>query len=728
MAEIGTASADTKFRLATQHLQRRDLAAAEAAAIDALRIQPNHLDALLLLSNILHETGRRDEAVNGYSRVLELRPTAVEVVMRRAAVLQECGQLLEAIAGYDDVLRLRPRAVGALSNKAIALLHLGQPEAALKTIDTALALNPKDSNALNNRCEILISQGRTQEALETIDKALSISPTLPDALINRGILLRHLGRTAEALWALQRAVQLAPYNDSAHRKFGSALSAAGFFAEAVQAYGRAVELAPDSTEARAGLGLAFVDIQRWEEALTHLDVALAQNPKQISLRGTRNFVLAHIFRLTDKEATDFETQLLSQTNEYPPPFQLLPIYDIPPLHRRAAESEVAPPLPAITSSSDRSPNSGRKLRLGYFSNDFHEHATAYLIAEVFELHNRSLFDVVALSYGKDDGGAMRRRISSATEFHDLHGLQHVAKAQRIKDAKIDILVDLKGWTAGTESNVLSAKPSPIQVNWLGYPGTSGMEFIDYIIADKFIVPVGSEQWYSEHIVRLPDCYQPNDRQRRIGQVRSKVEYGLPPSSLVLCSFNQFMKLRPEVFNIWMDILRQVPDAVLWLLTGPAMGENAIRAQALAAGVDPSRIVFAPKVAQTDHLARYAVCDLALDTYPYNSHTTASDALFGGCPLVTMVGQSFHTRVAGSILSAAGLSHLITNSLEEYRDLVLYLAQNNQKLIAVREEWAEKRKQCALFDTPRFVSNLETAFLKMWEAHTLGKAPDNIDVF
>ncbi|MGH8694533.1 MAG: tetratricopeptide repeat protein, partial [Burkholderiales bacterium] len=354
---------------------------------------------------------------------------------------------------------------------------------------------------------------------------------------------------------------------------------------------------------------------------------------------------------------------------------------------------------------------------GYLSRDFHRHAISYLVGELFELHDRGRFEVFAYSYGPDDGSPIRARIMHACEhFTDVSGESFIESAQRIGRDGIDVLVDLKGYTLGPRTQILALRPAPVQVNWLGFPGTMGADCIDYLIADPFIIPEGLEQHYAETVVRLPHCYQINDRLREVSdRVPSREECGLPNDAFVFCCFNQAYKILPETFDRWMRILRAVPGAVLWLLETNRWAVENLRRSAVERGVAAERIGFAPHQPLADHLARYRLADLALDTFPYTSHTTASDALWMGCPLVTRAGETFASRVAGSILISAGLRELVTDNASDCERKVLELATRPAKLKALRGRLQESRDTCALFDTPRFVKNLEAAYEKMFEA-------------
>jgi hypothetical protein len=368
---------------------------------------------------------------------------------------------------------------------------------------------------------------------------------------------------------------------------------------------------------------------------------------------------------------------------------------------------------------------GRRIRVGYLSCDFYRHATAALISELIERHDRNRFEIVAYCFSPDDGSDMRKRLRAAFDrVVDIRSLTHAEAARRIHDDQVDILVDLKGYTRDSRMEILAHRPAPIQVNYLGYPGSMGADFIDYIIADPFVAPMECQPHYDEKIVHLPDCYQPNDRQREIAEhTPTRAEAGLPEQAFVFCAFNNAYKITEKMFGIWMRLLDQVPGSVLWLLEANDLCKGNLRREAAVRGIDPSRLVFAPKVPMESHLARQRLADLFLDALPYNAHTTASDALWAGLPVVTCAGETFAGRVAGSLLHAVGLPELVTRTLSDYEALALRLAQQPEQLAAVREKLKHNRLSTPLFDAERYTHNLETAYAHMVRLRAAGRQPE-----
>jgi predicted O-linked N-acetylglucosamine transferase (SPINDLY family) len=364
-----------------------------------------------------------------------------------------------------------------------------------------------------------------------------------------------------------------------------------------------------------------------------------------------------------------------------------------------------------------------KLRVAYLSADLHRHATTFLMAELFERHDRSRFEIIGVSFGMDDRSEIRKRLVAAfDQFHDVRRRTDEEIARLVHELQSDIAVNLKGYTQDARPNILAHRPAPIQVSFLGYPGTMGASFIDYIIADQVVAPFEHEQFYTEKIIHLPDCYQVNDSKRKISKrTPTRREIGLPERGFVFCCFNNNWKITPEVFDVWMYLLRQVEGSVLWLLRDNASAETNLRNEARARGIDPSRLIFAGRLPMEEHLARHRLADLFLDTLPYNAHTTASDALWTGLPVLTCMGKSFAGRVAGSLLHAVGLPELVTSDLGAYQALALKLVTEPDVLTSMRKKLEENRLTAPLFDTDRFRQNIESAYTQMWEIWQRGEA-------
>lgn len=644
------AHADASHLLGLVRFRNRDFESAIRLIREAIQRDPDNPIYHGNLGNVFKDAGRPTEAIAAYRRALEIDPGYAEINNNLGYVLQIGGKTDEAIAHYR-------KAIGSRPDNYRAHYNLGN----------ALALS-----------------GRNEEAVAAFREAAGLNPGFADTWDHLGIALQRLGRAAEAEACFRRWIQIQPDSADAFHALALELQQQGRLAEAFDAYKRAIALRPDLLPAVASalwLAQRFCD---WTTAAAYADVVLrraAEEPQAVS------------------------------------PFQLMSL----PGATRAHLLEHARALASAIDPGERMPQdvarfgSSPRIRLAYLSSDFHGHPVAYLTAEIFELHDRDRFEVFLFSYGPDDGSAIRKRIEAGGDhFIDLRDVSDRAAAELIFEQRIQILVDLKGYTADDRPRIAAYRPAPIQVNWLGFPGTMGADWIDYLVADPTIVPPGHDADYAEKIVRLPHCYQPNDRRRPSGVTGfARSACGLPETGFVYCCFNQSYKIVPEVFAVWMRLLGEVPGSVLWLLEENEGSRASLRKEAQRRGVAEDRLVFAPVVPLAEHLGRYAVADLVLDTFPYTSHTTGSDALWAGCPMVTIMGETFPARVAASLLVNVGLGELAVASLDDYEALALALAHDRPKLEALRRHLREQRERLPLFDSPRFVRELEAAYRQMW---------------
>jgi predicted O-linked N-acetylglucosamine transferase (SPINDLY family) len=517
-----------------------------------------------------------------------------------------------------------------------------------------------------------------------------------------------LARLDEAVAWYRRALQLRPDYPEAVHNLGHAFKVLGKIDEAAACYRRTVELQPDNLSALASLAHARQQACDWE-SLTELArrvVALVEqaDDDSVAVPASPFFFLALPTVTTAEQQLRCARQWVAR---------LPPVADPPARH-----------MPTARPLAPRS-----KLNIGYLSSDYHAHATAFLIAELLEKHDRDRFAVYGYSFGPDDRSPMRQRlIRGLDRFVDLAEDSPGAAAQRIAADEIDILVDLKGYTQGARTSILALRPAPLQVNYLGYPGTMGAAFMDYILVDDFVVPEDQHACFTEKLVHLPGCYQVNDGRREISPYTpSRAECGLPDQGFVFCSFNNNYKITPKVFGVWMNLLKSVPQSVLWLWESNRYAPVNLRKHAETQGIAAERLVFAPRLPLAEHLARLRLADLFLDTFPVNAHTTASDALWAGCPVLSIAGNTFVSRVAGSLLHTLGLPELITTSLDAYAMLALRLAQDARQLAELRVRLAAGRAASTLFDGGRFAQNLERAYLRMWEIYAAGEKPRAIRV-
>jgi protein O-GlcNAc transferase len=564
---------------------------------------------------------------------------------------------------------------------------------------------------LHQRAIAAWQQGETEAAIALLRRAVDADPRSPVASSDLGNMLAQLGRTAEAIAAYRQAIRIAPEYPEAHNNLANAYQMAGQLEEAVAGYQAALRLRPEYAEAHRNLGSALWRLGRTREAVAALTAAASLNPGYIEAIA----VLAHqLQQLCDWSMVgDLNSRLIGAVEAGSAavnPFVFLSLPATPRQQRLCAEQWARARRLGIPAGAPV-PAKRDRITVGYLSADFQEHATAHLIAELFVLHDRTRFLVNGYSYGKDDGSAVRRRLRDSFDaFVDIERLSHSDAAARIRADGVDILVDLKGYTTGARPEILALRPAPIQVSYLGFPGSMGMPAIDYLLVDEFVAPAGQQEHFTEKLVPLPHCYQVNDRRRPIAPAPGRAACGLPESGFVFCCFNTSYKITPAIFDIWMRLLDRVPGSVLWLLETSAAASTNLRREAEARlNGGAARLVFATPLPNPEHLARFAVADLFLDTLPYNAHTLASDSLWGGCPVLTCAGETFASRVAGSLLHAAGLPELVTSTLPEYEALALRLAGAPGELGAMRVRLTANKLELPLFDTPRFARDLEAAF-------------------
>lgn len=668
------------------HLSRHEEALANfdralALGASSASLHGNRADALAAL-------GRREEAVQAYDRALAIKPDSVNEWCNRGAVLCDLKQYEAALASFDRVTMLVPDFAPAHYNRGNAYAGLGQHEQAIASYDQAIKLAPDHADSHNNRGQSLRAVQRAEQALESFERALVAVPDHCPALINRAGILCEMRRYEQALRATERALASFPDSASAWQIRGQALLTLGRLQDAIASYERASQLGLMS--ATPMLGYCSLMACDWP----HAERAAAELAAVIEKRS----VVA--------------------------PFALIAFGLSPDLQRKSVETFVQSELSTVTqlpASPRRDP--GGRIRLGYVSSDFGIHAVTALVVALLEHHDRARFDVVGISVGPQRDDAMRHRVAAAcSEFHEFGSLADADAASRIRDLRIDIAVDLTGYTENARPGILGRRPAPVQVSYLGYLGTMGAPFIDYIIADAVVLPFSQQPHYAEKIVHLPDCFFPNDRALEISKIPSRSEVGLPQDAIVLCSFNNSYKFRAPIFEVWMRLLRNFSNSILWLVASNDQLADNLRREARDRGVDPARLVFAPRKALPDHLARQTLADLFLDTFPYNAGATAANTLWAGVPVLTVMGETLVGRMAASMLYAVGLPELVAANLADYEARAQILLGDRRRLAEVRSKLASNRLTHPLFDTDRSRRHIEAAYETMWESFIRGEPP------
>lgn len=722
---------DATHLLGVIALQTGQAARGVAAIEEAIALNPNVAAPYNNLGRGYLDLGRPQDALASFDKAVALNPDFAEALSNRGSLLKDLGRIDEALADYERAIALKPDFAEAHNNRANALARLKRPAEALESCERAIAARPDYPEAYFNRGNALRELGRLQDALESFRRSVEIRPDYPEGHFHLGNVLRELGRSAEALTAYDRALEIRPGYAEIYNNRGIVLGDLGRQADALASYDRAVTLRPDNADAHNNRGNALRVLKRHREALESYSRALTARPDHEFLFGTW---MNTRMKVCDWRAFDFNIGRIREGvlagERVTPPFPVLALVDDPEIQLGAARiwsaahrQKTGAPAPAAPPRPPR----GDKIRLGYFSADLHNHATAQLMAELFERHDRSRFEVIAFSYGPDVKDAMRARLVKAFDrFETVRGWSDGQIVQRSRELNIDIALDLKGYTQDSRGGLFEGRAAPVQVNYLGFPGTMGADCIDYLIADETLIPESSRRFYAEKIAYLPDSYQINDRHRRIaGHTPTRAEVGLPADAFVFCCFNNNYKITPAGLDSWARILRRVPGSVLWLFQDNADVVDNLRQEAAARGVDPGRLVFAAFMDLPEHLARHALADLFLDTLPCNAHTTASDALWAGLPVLTRIGESLAGRVAASLLNAIGLPELVTDSVRAYEDLAVSLATDPETLAALRAKLAANRLTTPLFDSEALTRNIEALYVAMHERRHAGLEPDHI---
>jgi protein O-GlcNAc transferase len=742
------------------------IAAALASYDRALAIKPDHVEALNNQGSALRSLKRSAEALASYDKALAINPKDAGALYNRGNALQDLKRPAEALASYDQALTIKPDYVQALNNRGLALLGLHRPAEALASFERALVVRPDDARTLNNRGNTLQELKRPAEALASYERALAIRPDYAEAFYNRGVVLRSLQRPAEALASFDQALSIQPDHVDALNNRGVVLRDLNRLLDALASYDRALSINPRYVEALNNRASALRDLKRPAEALAIIDQALAIQPDHADTLCNRGIALRDLKRPAEALAS-FEAALamqpghryafagmayaaldtcdwartaiiageletrVAQRSSIIPPFTLLGYGSDPSVQLECAKWSIESEMPAVAQPLRKgATRRDDKLRIAYLSTDFRRHPVASLIAELIELHDRARFEVVGISYGPDDQSALRERLVRAfDQLHDVRSRNDRDVAELLNHMQVDIAIDLSGRTQDSRLGILAHRPAPVQATYLGYAGTTGAGFIDYVIADKTVLPFEQQPFYTERIVHLPECYQANDSTREIAAATpTRSEAELPDEGFVFCCFNNNFKITQPVFDVWMRLLRVVEGSVLWLSQDNVEAKENLRKAAAGRGVDPARLIFARRVeGDAEHLARHRLADLFVDTLPYNAHATASDALWAGLPLLTCRGASFAGRVATSLLYAAGLPELATNDLGEYEALALRLATDASLLGGFRHRLAQNRATCPLFDTDRFRRHIENAYTTMWELQRRGENPRSFSV-
>ena len=754
-----------RFRQALAAHQRGDIAGAASQYQAILRAVPNHVEALNMLGVAALQSGNAEQGIALIGRAVALKPNYADAQYNLAVALGGQHRFADALAGYDKVVALAPRHADAWMNRGAVLAELGRHADAVASYDRAIACKPNNGEAFANRAVALCALRRFAEAAESCTKAIAMRPDHADAFYNRSIALRDQGKFPAALADCDRAIALRPDFAKAHANRGAILGALQRLADALASSEAAIAIDPGLAEAHCHRADVLRLLRRNDEALAAYDTALARRPDFPGALVNRGGLLRELNRPADaardfaqalriepdiaftrgdllftnmqicawdsieQDRQDLTNQLLAG-QPASPPFPVVAAIDSPSVQLQAARLWIGAGQQSGGRAYPAIPRpAGDRIRLAYFSSDYRNHATAHLAAGLFETHDRDAFEVIGVSFGPDTNDPIRTRIKTAFDrFIDADRMADQAVADMARELGIDIAIDLNGLTRNARTGVFAARAAPVQVNYLGYPGTMGADFMDYIVADPTVIPDDSRAHYAEKIIYLPHSYQINDAARAVSATTpTRSDLGLPDTGIVFCCFNNNYKILPDVFDSWMRILHRCPASVLWLLRDNDLAAEALRREAAARGVDPMRLIFAPRVGVAAHLARHRAADLFLDTFPYNAHTTGSDALWMGLPVLTRMGASLACRVAASLLRATGLPELITETAADFEDSAVRLAGDPPALATLRARLLAGRAAAPLFDTVRYVRHLESAWRTIHERRLAGRPAEDVSV-
>jgi predicted O-linked N-acetylglucosamine transferase (SPINDLY family) len=714
--------------LAIQFFNCERLSDAQVAFEQAVAIAPDDAEVRGEFALALERLGEIDAAILQWEQATQAPVPPHEAWRQLARLYAATGRNAQALVAIETQLGIDPGCSADWLLRADLHERDGRTDLLLADLVQAATLAPDDAVLRGRLGVTLIRAGLGDAGLKELDAGVKLAPENASLHFNRGAAYANAGHIETACAAYENALRLDPEAPAVLSNLASQYAALARNVEAQALYVRAIAASPSFAPAHFNLGMLHLDGGRRLDAAASLAVAAELDPENGLIAAHLLFQKMHLCRWDGlDQLSRCVERAISQDSADIPPFVVLSMPGTTPqLQRRCAENHSArlirpSPVGALEGGSKRD---RERLRVAYISSDFKSHATAYLMIEMLEAHDRSRFEVIALSYGVDDGSTMRGRVAASVEkFVDLAGLSVVDVVQRVVELELDILIDLKGYTEGNHSEWLQYRFAPVQINWLGYPGTLGAPWVDYLIADAVVAPLEHQWMYRERLLHLPQSYQPNSRERSCGLRPSRADEGLPEQALVLCSFNQTYKITPEIFSVWMEVLHQVPQTVLWLWASNPWAEIELRRVAEAKGVDAQRLIFAEGRAQADHLARLPLADIALDTFPCNGHTTTSDALWAGVPVVTLRGLAFAERVAASILSAAGLEELISRTREDYLAIIVKLCNDPEALSRLRVRLSELRSTSSIFDSARFANNLEDLLINIHTLNAVASAPD-----
>ncbi len=737
------------FQLLVKACQQKDCSPEALYYLGSIQLKNNLFDQAILsfkksisiggdffeanhdLATAYAHKGDYTSAIFHYKKCLKYERYSFELFYNIAKIFDNLKDYESSVAYYVSALNLEPSCAEAWFGNGFALANINRHEEAVTHYRRALNLKPNYFECLASCGYSLIQLNRYDEAVEYYDKSLKLRTDYAEGWANQGVISAKLNHHKFAIDNYDKALKLKPDFAEAWANKAVTLVKLKDYKNAIDHYDQALKLKPDYVEALINKGNLLIELKSYEDAINLYEKALSINPNADWVYG--NLLLAKmkvcLWRNLSSELNVLKDKIFLNKKVITP-FTCLSLIDSNSLHAKVAQIFVESKFPQSNFFGPFiSGEKNKKIRLGYFSANFYDHALGGLVAELFELHDKNQFELIGFSFGPQVNDLMSQRLKKSFDFFvEVGEMSDIELVKLSREFRVDIAIDLTGFTQDTRMGIFAYRVAPIQVSYLGYPGTLGSEYIDYIIADKNLIPINSQEFYCEKIIYLPDTYQANDRKRIITQkAYTKKDFGLPDDKFIFCCFNNVHKILPKTFNGWMRILRSFDNSILWLLYDNPVAVKNLRKEAERQGVCGDRIFFAERINLQEHLARHRFADLFLDTFPYNAHTTASDALWAGLPVLTLMGQSFASRVAASLLKAIDLPELITNSQEEYETLAIELAMNPKKLANIKSKLEINRSNTPLFDTPLFTKNIEAAYTNIFERYQAGLEPTHISI-
>lgn len=714
--------ADALYNKGTVLQDQGNLEKALEAYEQALQFKPDYFQALYNIGNIKQLLGKPSDAIKAYRLAIALKPDFADAYYNMAAAFRETGQLDEAEQAYKTTISFRPNFSEAFNNIGVVLQSQGKLEDSIQAFGEAIRLKPDNVASHNNMGNALQDQGKLDEAIESYNIAISLKPNYAQALNNKANALRRKRMLAEALTTLERSLELKSDSAEGYNNLGAVFQDQDDFDKAVENYKTAVTLQPDFSEAYCNMGYALKNQGKIDESIQAFHKALEINPNYQKARAHKLNQLALICNWEMIENDRHLIADLGVKTQIVEPLSLMALEDSPKRHRQRSEIYVNQKCPqAALGFPSRPSDPPKRLRIGYFSADFKEHPVTYLISKVLESHDREAFKIFGYSIHGKQRNEFRQRLEKSFDcFDDIMNLSDQEAAHRVRKDKIDIAVDLNGYTKNARPGIFAYRVAPLQINYLGYPGSMGASFIDYIVADQTLIPLEYQKYYSEKPIYLPNHYQAQvDLLPFLEETPTRRELGLPETGFVFCAINSNYKLGSCEFTIWMRLLKEVKGSVLWLLEGNIWVKNNLRREASKRGINPDRLVFAKNTSFNRYLSQFKKADLYLDTFIYNAGATASHALWAGLPIITKIGKSYASRMAGSLLSSLNLSELITTNASEYERLALNIALQPEKVVSLKQKLKAKRNSSNFFNIPLFTQHLENGFLQAYHNYLDG---------